>query len=115
MPPSWIGPNVVDQTHCIVIPSCKKKKMITFSLVGAAINNDSQRMMMDLAVDGNKLDECEIWMRIVDFGLVIVMVMVWGHKITKATQAFLSKTQALEFLWYNLYLDHGTIGWVLVV
>lgn len=89
--------------------------MITFSLVGAAINNDSQRMMMDPAVDGNKLDECEIRMRIVDFGLVIVMVMVRGHKITKATQAFLSKTRALEFLsyifrsWYNWLSTRGVV------
>lgn len=39
----------------------------------------------------------DIWMRIVDFGLVIVMVMVQGHKITKATQTFLQKTRALKF------------------
>lgn len=41
--------------------------------------------------DENRLDEYEIWMRIVDFGLVIVTVVVRGHKITKATQTFLQR------------------------
>lgn len=47
---------------------------------------------MDLGRMETNWMNVDIWMRIVDFGLVIVMVMVRGHKITKATQTFLQKT-----------------------
>ena len=62
------------------------KKWSNFYWLVLPFNNNSQRM-----TDENRLDEYEIWMRIVDFGLVIVTVVVRGHKITKATQTFLQR------------------------